>query len=461
MKSANASWVPKIADIYTMLVAFHTRELLEYIGSLFLSGTFSDVCIVILDKKYNLHRAILSQNPYFQVLFSGKWRDADSKTIEICIDNPDINSESVEVCFKFLYGLGIGSEEDTDLDLTSILAASLFFQIDALQSIVTCRFCASLVPSRVVEYLAVSSHYDCNATIEEACLSMLLREGVNEEIDHSLLPDHVLKFLFCHRSFWMRDEKERYTLFKTIVARRLEMGNPISVKTTSEILDSFYVENLLGEVECELFAKEHVSQALGKLEAVRKLATTPKAALWAPPFSPEQKVEINFRFGEEFELDIATIRDGLTLEGRRHYFAGSLWCFKLKVTKECDDPVDLNMFVYHETFVSDDTSQKSRGKFDKFVNPHQITGFRFAIHIPRESQKERYDLYHPTTANSYCEAGCGWGWKTLTTIPKLEEAGCFGRTTGTKRRLRIIVSFSEIGPFCSAHASPSTIKKLY
>lgn len=60
---------------------------------MFEQGVYSDIRIIALNKKWNLHRVHLKQCPYFASMFSGAWKEANQDVIDIDVVDPNITVE--------------------------------------------------------------------------------------------------------------------------------------------------------------------------------------------------------------------------------------------------------------------------------------------------------------------------------------------------------------------------------
>ena len=63
-------------------------------------GLFSDVTIKALGKRYNLHRIVLVQNPYFASMLEGPWSETRQSEILLTFDDPNITVAGLEIVFK-------------------------------------------------------------------------------------------------------------------------------------------------------------------------------------------------------------------------------------------------------------------------------------------------------------------------------------------------------------------------
>ncbi|XP_014233447.1 protein germ cell-less isoform X1 [Trichogramma pretiosum] len=97
--------------------------------TLFLEEKGSDITVLMLGKAWKLHKVYISQSPYFESMFSGSWREANEKVVNVEISDPNITLDSLTVVFGSFYQDEISVEPK---DVISILATATLFQSQGL-----------------------------------------------------------------------------------------------------------------------------------------------------------------------------------------------------------------------------------------------------------------------------------------------------------------------------------------
>jgi hypothetical protein len=178
----------------------YQRGLLEGIGS--------DIVVKIpaWQGEYPLHRLILDQNPYFQTLIQGGFRESSSSEITLQFENhPYITGDS----FKFVLDRLYGSVCDPDINIDNVqrlLATCSFFQLDSM-----CELCVefvlqSLSEHTVIDYLLFAdSHLVFGSDrICDAIFTFLCREAYAMDIERLVgIPAAWLKKLLNSDSLWV------------------------------------------------------------------------------------------------------------------------------------------------------------------------------------------------------------------------------------------------------------------
>ncbi|XP_077293230.1 kelch-like protein 28 isoform X3 [Arctopsyche grandis] len=99
---------------------------MQSMQNFYTQGMFSDIDLIILEKRYHTHKSILySASPYFRAKLD---QNMDIRDLEICVDG--IRKESVEKVFEFLYK---GTLEMTIEQVANILKLAEILELDELK----------------------------------------------------------------------------------------------------------------------------------------------------------------------------------------------------------------------------------------------------------------------------------------------------------------------------------------
>ncbi|XP_014473350.1 PREDICTED: protein germ cell-less [Dinoponera quadriceps] len=97
--------------------------------TLFLEEKGSDITVLILGRAWRLHKVYISQSPYFASMFSGSWREANEKIINVEIADPNITLNSLSIVLGSLYHDEVSLEPK---QVVSILATATLLQLQGL-----------------------------------------------------------------------------------------------------------------------------------------------------------------------------------------------------------------------------------------------------------------------------------------------------------------------------------------
>ncbi|ORX61751.1 hypothetical protein DM01DRAFT_1342693 [Hesseltinella vesiculosa] len=225
---SNLSSTPKPPYDYQQ----HTLSFADHIYQRgLLDGVGSDmtVCIPAWQQSYRLHKLILDQNPYFQALICGGFKESRLDRQEAITlhfeDYPFITADSFDLVLTSLYGkawdpLAIGTS-----NVCERLATCSFFRMDSLSEMCVVFMLETLSEATIVDYLCFAdanvvhgSHRLC-----EGIFAFLCREAW--DLPFSLLnklPISWIQKLIQSDAFWTPTEFQRYCWLREIIFQRSE-----------------------------------------------------------------------------------------------------------------------------------------------------------------------------------------------------------------------------------------------
>ncbi|KAL3876044.1 hypothetical protein ACJMK2_033930 [Sinanodonta woodiana] len=152
--------------------------------TLFLNGENSDITILALGKRWNLHKLYLSQSPYFASMFSGSWKETDMSTIELNITDENIDETAFRIALGSLYKDDIFLKP---VQVIGVLAVATLLQLDGLIDQCTALMVDTLSSSTVCVYISAAQVYGLGQFKQE-CLDWLKRNLMLSQ-DSNLLKD--------------------------------------------------------------------------------------------------------------------------------------------------------------------------------------------------------------------------------------------------------------------------------
>ncbi|KAJ3392291.1 hypothetical protein HDU84_004556 [Entophlyctis sp. JEL0112] len=144
--------------------------------TLYTTSQYSDVCVNVMGHTFRLHRAVISANPYFESMLSGKWQESGKQTLQLEFDDPVINLDAVKTVIARMYG--IFGQPVTHSNVFALLATSSFFGDSALTQLCIVHVTATLTPATTPKYLAFADanfHGVHTTAVTNACLVHLCR----------------------------------------------------------------------------------------------------------------------------------------------------------------------------------------------------------------------------------------------------------------------------------------------
>ncbi|XP_020589475.1 uncharacterized protein LOC110030867 [Phalaenopsis equestris] len=179
----------------------------------FNSGAFSDVMVQTMGSNYLLHRLILSRSSYFRNMLHGPWKEAAAPKLILQIDDPNVNSEAINIALAYLYGHHPKLNDDNAF---RVLAAASFLDLQDLCAICTDFIISELWTSNFLTYqvFAESQDYGIHGErVRNACWGYLCRSGTMEL--REVLPklsSQTLLALLTSDELWVPNEEKRFEL---------------------------------------------------------------------------------------------------------------------------------------------------------------------------------------------------------------------------------------------------------
>ncbi|XP_019706535.1 uncharacterized protein [Elaeis guineensis] len=179
----------------------------------FNNGSFSDVIVQAMGSTYRLHRLILSRSSYFRNMLQGPWKEAGAPTVVLHIDDPNVNSESIEMALAYLYG---HHPKLNDSNAFRVLAAASFLDLQDLCAICTDFIISELWTSNFLAYqvFAESQDYGIHGErVRNACWGYLCQSATMEL--REVLPklsSQTLHALLTSNELWVPNEEKRFEL---------------------------------------------------------------------------------------------------------------------------------------------------------------------------------------------------------------------------------------------------------
>ncbi|KAK9475983.1 hypothetical protein V1514DRAFT_286309 [Lipomyces japonicus] len=191
----------------------------------FYDGLCSDVTVRVFDKEFALHRLILSQSFFFASMFSGPWKDSNTKVIDISLeDDPEITLRSFELAIGYMYGrcdLEVATEH-----AQSLLATANFLDLPGLTSTCTELVIGTLNTNNVAELLhyAMNNNYGpASDRIIESCKNILYCDGWESRIEiWDRVPTAVAAEVISGDPFFVPSEWERCMFTIKLINRHLK-----------------------------------------------------------------------------------------------------------------------------------------------------------------------------------------------------------------------------------------------
>ncbi|KAI8391550.1 uncharacterized protein BYT42DRAFT_543082 [Radiomyces spectabilis] len=184
------------------------------------SGIGSDIIVTVpaWDKEYKLHRLILDQIPYFQVLFEGSFQETSSDKITLQFDNPYITAEAFQLVLNCVYGRK--QLDITAANVLEVLSLCSYFQLHNPGDVCIKYITEHIRSTNVLDYLKYAednSPYG-EDRIYGAGLTYLCREAFDME-DSALttLSPKWLQKIVESDTFWVPSEYDRYQFVHRIL----------------------------------------------------------------------------------------------------------------------------------------------------------------------------------------------------------------------------------------------------
>ncbi|KAI9484219.1 MAG: hypothetical protein EXX96DRAFT_561363 [Benjaminiella poitrasii] len=218
---------------FTLCYHILTRGLFDGIGS------DIEISVPVWNKKYQLHRLVLDQSPYFNLLLQSSFQESKSNKITLHFDkNCFITMEAFQFVLEFLYGNKFIAfddqhrEDDRDhmmvvnkANVKEILATSSYLQVDDCSMLCVDYIVKKLNNENVVDYLLFVNKWMVQEStrILDAIFTFLCREAYHMDPDLLVcLPLEWLRKIVESDAFWVPNEYERYIFVKKIIQARYQ-----------------------------------------------------------------------------------------------------------------------------------------------------------------------------------------------------------------------------------------------
>ncbi|CCG82934.1 Putative uncharacterized protein [Taphrina deformans PYCC 5710] len=327
----------------------------------FLEGACSDIQIQAFEKTFSLHRIILDRSPFFSMMFSGPWRDSDSRSMELKFDDSNITCTAFDFALARLYGK---QGELDSIDCLSLLATAAYLDMSELQEQCTnwlLRHLTAESITAVVKFVTGKSTYGIHSDrIREAAKALLYRDAYDMTPEELIdIPGEMLAEVIASDGFFCPSEIDRYNyLIESISYRKKHVED---VEMLEEVLkygihymhmsqtelkkimkDGLVDENILykalwNQVELKEEIEEAISPILGTTQTEETDYPVPfddtcyigdpllsPPVLASPPEAPSYSIFPPFRFSAEFER-ISDLKEDTRVYSHTVFYAGSYW----------------------------------------------------------------------------------------------------------------------------------------
>lgn len=202
----------------------------------YLEGACSDITISAFGKPYMMHRIILDRSPFFSMMFSGPWKDSDSKSMELKFDDKNITCAAFEFALARIYGRFNTLD---GMDCLSLLATAAYLDLEELQEQCTnwqLRVLNSATIAKVVKFVHGPSTYGISSErLREACRALLLRDGFEmTPAEWEGIPIDLVAEIVADDAFFCPSELDRYHFIAKLLRSRQDC--PDDVNTLEQVL---------------------------------------------------------------------------------------------------------------------------------------------------------------------------------------------------------------------------------
>ncbi|XP_019489910.1 PREDICTED: putative germ cell-less protein-like 1-like [Hipposideros armiger] len=201
--------------------------------TLFLNAETSDIKIRALGKLWCLHKMFLCQSRYFATMFRGSWKESHKDIIDLDINDPNIDAESLHFVLGSLYRDEYVLSEP--LQVPRVLATARLLQVGDL-----IRQCDETM-KKMINVKTVCSYYAAAETyaldsVKTGCFEWLLHNLMTHpsvELYKDLSVELMNLLISSSNLFVMQKEIDVYTTLKKWMFLRL---NPAWEGSTEQLL---------------------------------------------------------------------------------------------------------------------------------------------------------------------------------------------------------------------------------
>lgn len=327
----------------------------------FLEGACSDITITAFGKTFLLHRIILDRSPFFSMMFSGTWKDSESRSMELKFDDSNITREAFEFSLSRLYGRA-GNFDSSDC--LALIATSAYLDMAELQEQCTNWQLRNLNTHNiagVVSFVLGRSTYGISTDrLKEASKALLFRDGFEMTPDEwSDIPIELVAEIVSSDAFYCPSEIDRYSFIAALLRHRRNRDDDVELleevlrdkiyymhMSQAELkkirLDGIVDENVLfkalwDQVDLKTEIADSESPVLGVTQHDETEHQVPfddtcyiGDPLLIPPVTitqpgpPSYSVFPPFRFSAEFDR-ISDLKEDTRVYSHTVFYAGSYW----------------------------------------------------------------------------------------------------------------------------------------
>ncbi|KAI8060950.1 hypothetical protein BC940DRAFT_311023 [Gongronella butleri] len=194
-----------------------------------LEGLGSDIIVRVpaWQGNYRLHRLVLDQNPYFQAMIRGGFKESTAlEQSDVTLhfeDHRFITEDSFEFILASLYGKPWDPLDIDSANACERLATCSFFHMDGLAELCVVHMLDTLGETTFVDYLCFADAHVVYGSdrLCDGIFAYLCREAYDLPI-HLLanIPPPWIKKLVLSDAFWVPSEYERYRWLERIIQFR-------------------------------------------------------------------------------------------------------------------------------------------------------------------------------------------------------------------------------------------------
>ncbi|KAH6629127.1 hypothetical protein C7974DRAFT_335490 [Boeremia exigua] len=204
-------------DVVPLPDHLYTRGLLE--------GRYSDISVIAFGKRYDLHRLILDQAPFFTTALSEPWIESQAKEVTLYPEKIDhgITQAAFELAIRKIYGVDISKE--IDAEAIGLFATGCWLEMQHLVDLAIESILRQMVPETLAPLirLVTANYYGRSGErILESAKAMLSRNGWEMPLKNwDDMPGDIIRELVGSDGFFVDSEWDRWVLAKRLLDRRL------------------------------------------------------------------------------------------------------------------------------------------------------------------------------------------------------------------------------------------------
>ena len=190
-----------------------------------LQGRHSDITVLAFGERYNLHRLILDQSPFFCKALSGPWLESNAQEIKLHPEGTDTNITQIgfEITLKHLYGCDISQEVDEEA--IGLFATGSWLELHAIIDASVKSIIAQMEPSNLAHLICLFTFNEYGRPgqkVLNSAKAMLFSHGWEMPLKFwDGIPGEIIKEIVGGDSFYVYTEWDRWVLAKRLLDRRL------------------------------------------------------------------------------------------------------------------------------------------------------------------------------------------------------------------------------------------------